>query len=142
MAFVLALQTGLIEIEMPARIGAFSIILFVVVASLLQSCLDLTQPVLLSLPATHRRPIRHLPALALVLLLLLLPLAMVHGLLTRYRCPGSDGAWPAAQDLLGPLDSGHHLQLPGDGRPSRGLPRHLRSLPLGLFPGCPEPQGR
>ena len=82
-AFVLALQTGLIEIEMPARIGAFSIILFVVMASLLQSCLDTTQPVLLSLPATNRRWVRHLPALVLSLALLVLPLLMVHGLLTR-----------------------------------------------------------
>ena len=82
-AFVLALQTGLIEIEMPARIGAFSIILFVVIASLLQSCLDTTQPVLLSLPATNRKWVRHLPALALSLALLTLPLLMVHGLLTK-----------------------------------------------------------
>ena len=82
-AFVLALQTGLIEIEMPARIGALSIILFVVLASLLQSCLDLTTPVLLSLPATNRRLLRHLPALLLLAGLLLSPLLMVHALLTR-----------------------------------------------------------
>ena len=81
-AFVLALQTGLTEIEMPARIGAFSIILFVVTASLLQSCLDTAQPVLLALPATSRRWWRHAPALALTLALLALPLAMVHALLT------------------------------------------------------------
>jgi len=81
-AFVLALQTGLTDIEMPARIGAFSIILFVVTASLLQSCLDTAQPVLLALPATNRRWWRHAPALALTLGLLALPLAMVHALLT------------------------------------------------------------
>lgn len=82
-AFVLALQTGLTDIEMPARIGALSIILFVVTASLLQSCLDTAHPVLLSLPATNRPLVRHLPALTLSVLLLLFPLLMVHGLLTK-----------------------------------------------------------
>jgi len=82
-AFVLGIQTGLTDIEMPARIGALSIILFVVTASLLQSCLDLTHPVLLSLPATNRRGLRHLPCLLVSLLLLTLPLLMVHGLLTK-----------------------------------------------------------
>ena len=81
--FVLGLQTGMTDLEMPARVGAVSIILFVVVASLLQSCLELTHPVLLSLPAVHRRVSRHLVPVAITLLLLAAPLWMVHCLLTK-----------------------------------------------------------
>jgi len=82
-AFVLGLQTGLTDMEMPGRIGALSIILFVVVASLLQSSLEITHPVLLSLPATNRRLVRHLLPLVLAILLLLLPMGMVYALLTK-----------------------------------------------------------
>jgi len=82
-AFVLGLQTGLIEMEMPNKVGALSIILFVVIASLLQSCLDITQPVLLSLPATNRRLTRHIVPVLLTLILFCLPLLMVYSLLTK-----------------------------------------------------------
>eukprot|EP00092_Neocalanus_flemingeri_P050839 GFUD01058889.1.p1 GENE.GFUD01058889.1~~GFUD01058889.1.p1 ORF type:complete len:568 (+),score=198.06 GFUD01058889.1:192-1706(+) len=82
-AFVLGLQTGLTDMPMPGRVGALSIILFVVVASLLQSCLEITHPVLLSLPATNRRLVRHLVPLLLTISLLLLPLGMVYALLTK-----------------------------------------------------------
>ena len=81
--FVLALQTGLIDMEMPGRVGAISIILFVVVASLLQSLLEITHPVLLSVPATTTNLWRHLAPLALTLASLAIPLSMVHYLLTR-----------------------------------------------------------
>ena len=81
--FVLGLQTGLIDMEMPGRVGAVSIILFVVVASLLQSLLEITQPVLLSLPATNSRLWRHLVPVNLTLVSLVLPLTMVYYLLTR-----------------------------------------------------------
>ena len=36
--FLLSLQTGLIDTEMPHRIGAMSVILFIVAASLFQVC--------------------------------------------------------------------------------------------------------
>ena len=81
--FVLALQTGLIDMEMPGRVGAISIILFVVVASLLQSLLEITHPVLLSVPATTSNLLRHLAPLALTVASLAIPLSMVHYLLTR-----------------------------------------------------------
>lgn len=80
--FILGLQTGMIELEMPGRIGAVSIIMFVVVASLLQSCLDLTHPVLLSLPAIHTNISSHLIPVFLTLLLMMTPLWMVYTLLT------------------------------------------------------------
>jgi len=81
--FVLGLQTGLTEMEMPGRVGALSIILFVVVASLLQSCLEITHPVLLSLPATNRRLVRHIVPVILTIALLILPMVMVYALLTK-----------------------------------------------------------
>ena len=81
--FVLAIQTGLIDMEMPGRVGAISIILFVVVASLLQSLLEITHPVLLSVPATTTNLWRHLAPLALTMASLVIPLSMVHYLLTR-----------------------------------------------------------
>jgi len=82
-AFVLGLQTGLTDMEMPGRIGALSIILFVVVASLLQSSLEITHPVLLSLPATNRRIVRHILPVFLTIILFFLPVLMVYTLLTK-----------------------------------------------------------
>jgi len=80
--FVLGLQTGLTDMEMPGRVGAISIIMFVVLASLLQSCLDVTYPVLLSVPAVNRRLSRHLVPVVLTLLLMLVPILMVYQMLT------------------------------------------------------------
>jgi len=80
--FVLGLQTGLTDMEMPGRVGAISIIMFVVLASLLQSCLDVTYPVLLSVPAVNRRLSRHLVPVVLTLLLMLVPIWMVYQMLT------------------------------------------------------------
>ena len=68
---------------MPGRVGAVSIIMFVVVASLLQSCLDITHPVLLSMPTVQRRLSRHLVPVTLSLLLMVTPLWMVYTLLTK-----------------------------------------------------------
>jgi len=81
--FVLGMQTGLIDLDMPGRVGAVSIILFVVVASLLQSLLEITHPVLLSLPATTSSLCRHFAPVALTLASCVIPLIMVHYLLTR-----------------------------------------------------------
>ena len=81
--FVLGLQTGLTDLEMPGRVGAVSIIMFVVVASLLQSCLDITYPVLLSMPTVQRRLSRHLVPIVITLLLMLTPMWMVYALLTK-----------------------------------------------------------
>ena len=80
--FVLGLQTGLTDMEMPGRVGAISIIMFVVLASLLQSCLDVTYPVLLSVPAVNRRLSRHLVPVVLTLLWMLVPIWMVYQMLT------------------------------------------------------------
>ena len=52
--FLLSLQTGLIDMELPQRVGAMSIILFIVAASLFQTILEITHPVLLALSASSR----------------------------------------------------------------------------------------
>ena len=70
-------------IFIPGRVGAMSIIMFVVVASLLQSCLDTCYPVLLSLPAVTRQVTRHLVPVTLVITLMVVPLWMVYSLLTK-----------------------------------------------------------
>jgi hypothetical protein len=38
--FLLSLQTGLVDLKMPNRLGAMTIILFIVAASLLQTILE------------------------------------------------------------------------------------------------------
>jgi len=54
---LLAVQTGLIRIKMPQRLAAMSVILFVVVASLVQSVYESTEPILLALSANKVTPI-------------------------------------------------------------------------------------
>lgn len=81
--FVLSLQTGLVDLEMPARVGGLSIILFVVVASLVQSCLEITMPSLLSMPGRNKSWPYHIPPLFLTISLLSTPLLMVYLLLTN-----------------------------------------------------------
>ena len=58
--FLLSLQTGLIDMGLPQRLGAMSIILFIVAASLFQTVLEITHPVLLSLSASSRNVWSHL----------------------------------------------------------------------------------
>lgn len=76
---LLAAQTGLIRIKMPQRLAAMSIILFVVVASLVQSIYETTEPVLLALSANKdRHVIRHLKILTLCCFLFFFPLYMTY----------------------------------------------------------------
>ena len=58
--FLLSLQTGLIDMKLPQRLGAMSIILFIVAASLFQTVLEITHPVLLALSASSRNVWSHL----------------------------------------------------------------------------------
>lgn len=74
---LLAVQTGLIRIKMPQRLAAMSIILFVVVASLIQSIYEATEPMLLALSANKDKHfIRHFKILLLSLFLFAFPLYM------------------------------------------------------------------
>lgn len=72
---LLSIQTRLIEMKMPARMAVMTIILFIVLSSLLQSMLEIAEPVVLALSASRSRSIwRHLKALSLCFALLIFPL--------------------------------------------------------------------
>jgi hypothetical protein len=74
---LLALQTGLIDLQMPHRMVAMFIILFVVVGSLVQSMSEIVEPSLLALSASHSRSIFcHIRVIAVCLFLLVFPLYM------------------------------------------------------------------
>nr|CAD7425156.1 unnamed protein product [Timema monikensis] len=74
---LLSLQTGLVDLTMPQRVGAMSIILFIVVGSLLQSMHDIVEPILLALSASHTYAVaRHARVLALCTFLFVFPLYM------------------------------------------------------------------
>jgi hypothetical protein len=75
---LLALQTGLIDLPMPQRMGAMCIILFIIVGSLVQSMHEIVEPILLALSASHSRSIlRHVRVIAVCLFLLVSPLYMI-----------------------------------------------------------------
>lgn len=72
---LLALQTGLTEIKMPSRVAVLLIILFIVMSSLLQSVLEITEPVVLALSASQSRQFgRHLRTLGMCAFLVAFPL--------------------------------------------------------------------
>lgn len=52
---LLALQTGLLDMQAPQRTFLLSIILFIVVTSTLQSMIEITDPVILALGASRNR---------------------------------------------------------------------------------------
>lgn len=52
---LLALQTGLLDMQVPQRTFLLSIILFIVVTSTLQFMIEITNPVILSLGASRNR---------------------------------------------------------------------------------------
>ncbi|KAM7284527.1 RING finger protein 145 [Ixodes scapularis] len=72
---LLALQTGLTEIKMPSRVAVLLIILFIVMSSLLQSVLEITEPVVLALSASQSRQVgRHVRTLGMCAFLAAFPL--------------------------------------------------------------------
>jgi hypothetical protein len=74
--FLLSLQTGLIDMELPQRLGAMSIILFIVAASLFQTILEITHPVLLALSASSRNVWSHIKVLMLCTVICVVPAYM------------------------------------------------------------------
>ena len=74
----LSMQTGLIDIKMPQRMGAMSVVLFIVVASLFQTLLEITHPVLLSLSAYSKNVFSHLKMLLLCVILFTVPCYMSY----------------------------------------------------------------
>ncbi|XP_003744587.1 RING finger protein 145-like [Galendromus occidentalis] len=77
MMFVLGVQTGLMDLPTAMRPSGLLVILFVVVSSLLQSVLEITEPVVLSLGASRSvSGVRHAKALAVCLVLFVMPLLL------------------------------------------------------------------
>lgn len=75
MMFVLGVQTGLMDLPTAMRPSGLLVILFVVVSSLLQSVLEITEPVILSLSASRSWiGLRHAKALTVCLVLFIMPL--------------------------------------------------------------------
>ncbi|XP_068574119.1 RING finger protein 145 [Cebidichthys violaceus] len=76
---LLALQTGLLDMEALQRTFLLSIILFIVVTSTLQSMIEITDPVILALGASRNRSVwKHFRGLSMCLLLLVFPVYMAY----------------------------------------------------------------
>ncbi|XP_069510018.1 RING finger protein 145 [Ambystoma mexicanum] len=76
---ILAVQTGLIELQVVHRAFLLSIILFIVVASILQSMLEIADPIVLALGASRDKSLwKHFRAVSLCLFLLIFPTYMAY----------------------------------------------------------------
>ncbi|KAM9777509.1 RING finger protein 145 [Neosynchiropus ocellatus] len=76
---LLALQTGLMDMQALQRTFLLSIILFIVMTSTLQSMIEITDPVVLALGASRNRSCwRHARGLSMCLLLLVFPVFMAY----------------------------------------------------------------
>ncbi|GAB1295958.1 RING finger protein 145 [Apodemus speciosus] len=75
---ILAVQTGLIELQVVHRAFLLSIILFIVVASILQSMLEIADPIVLALGASRDNLWKHFRAVSLCLFLLVFPAYMAY----------------------------------------------------------------
>uniref|UniRef100_A0A8C2IDR0 RING finger protein 145 n=1 Tax=Cyprinus carpio TaxID=7962 RepID=A0A8C2IDR0_CYPCA len=76
---ILAVQTGLIELQVIHRAFLLSIILFIVVASILQSMLEIADPIVLALGASRDKSLwKHFRAVSLCLFLLVFPAYMSY----------------------------------------------------------------
>ncbi|XP_003971098.1 RING finger protein 145 isoform X2 [Takifugu rubripes] len=76
---ILAVQTGLIELQVIHRAFLLSIILFIVVASILQSMLEIADPIVLALGASRDKSLwKHFRAVSLCLFLLIFPAYMAY----------------------------------------------------------------
>ncbi|XP_028252147.1 RING finger protein 145 [Parambassis ranga] len=76
---LLALQTGLLDMQALQRTFLLSIILFIVVTSTLQSMIEITDPVILALGASRNRSLwKHFRGLSMCLILLVFPVLMAY----------------------------------------------------------------
>lgn len=76
--FMMALQTGLIDMALPHRLGAMTIIMFIVIASLFQTVLEVTHPVLIALSASSRDLWSHVKVLMLCAMIFSVPAYMSY----------------------------------------------------------------
>ncbi|KAL4232037.1 hypothetical protein ACF0H5_009615 [Mactra antiquata] len=78
---LIAMQTGLLDLEPLQRAFLMSILLFIIVSSLVQSMYEIIDPILLVLSASHSRSLsKHLRVLALCTVLWVLPLYMTYAI--------------------------------------------------------------
>ncbi|XP_018082865.1 RING finger protein 145 isoform X1 [Xenopus laevis] len=76
---LLALQTGLLDLQVLQRTFLLSIILFIVVTSTLQSMIEIADPIVLALGATRNRSLwKHLRGVSMCLFLLVFPCFMAY----------------------------------------------------------------
>ncbi|XP_027857105.1 RING finger protein 145 isoform X1 [Xiphophorus couchianus] len=76
---LLALQTGLLDMQALQRTFLLSIILFIVLTSTLQSMIEITDPIILALGASRNRSLwKHFRGLSMCLLLLVFPVFMAY----------------------------------------------------------------
>ncbi|XP_067389652.1 RING finger protein 145-like [Emydura macquarii macquarii] len=76
---LLALQTGLLDLQLLQRTFLLSIILFIVVTSTLQSMIEITDPIVLALGASQNRsPWKHFRSVSMCLFLLVFPCFMAY----------------------------------------------------------------
>ncbi|XP_069488487.1 RING finger protein 145-like [Ambystoma mexicanum] len=76
---LLALQTGLLDLQVLQRTFLLSIILFIVVTSTLQSMIEITDPIVLSLGASRNRSLwKHIRGVCMCLFLLVFPSFMAY----------------------------------------------------------------
>lgn len=83
---LLSLQTGMTRLGMPRRVGAMSVVLFIVLGSLIQSMHEITEPLLMRLCASRNvSKLRHIRLLLLCLFLLVFPLYMTYFLCSLFK---------------------------------------------------------
>ncbi|XP_049777441.1 RING finger protein 145-like [Schistocerca cancellata] len=83
---LLSLQTGMTRLAMPQRVGAMSVVLFIVLGSLIQSMHEMTEPLLMRLCASRNvSKFRHIRLLFLCLFLLTFPLYMTYFLCSLFK---------------------------------------------------------
>ncbi|KYO35818.1 hypothetical protein Y1Q_0022368 [Alligator mississippiensis] len=76
---LLALQTGVLDLQILQRTFLLSLILFIVVTSTLQSMIEITNPIVLALGASRNRsPWKHFRGITMCLFLLIFPCLMAY----------------------------------------------------------------
>lgn len=77
---IFSVQTGLLEMKMPSKIAVMTIILFIDLSTLLQSMLEIVEPVLLALATTRSRhaAMKRLRVFFLCVFLFAFPLYLTH----------------------------------------------------------------
>ncbi|XP_055558997.1 RING finger protein 145-like isoform X3 [Falco cherrug] len=126
---LLALQTGLLDLQILQRTFLLSIILFIVVTSTLQSMIEIADPIVLALGASRNRsPWKHFRGVSMCLFLLVFPCFMAYKIAHFFHLD----FWLLILVSSCMLTS---LQAPSCCLPGDGHPLHLRPFHGGAAPG-------